>query len=132
MNIHQNPCRIFVQPDGHLPVSPVEVRQVLDDLARDDEAHDGGHKRSRARDVAPVGAFSGRAGRADAVVPAADGRVLDGADRLFLRIDDLEMRNAPFLAKLPHHARKRAHRRFKNIRHPERRVSVRQLTATVV
>ena len=32
-----------MQPDGHLPVSPVEVRQVLDDLARDDEAHDGGH-----------------------------------------------------------------------------------------
>ena len=132
MNIHQNPSRIFVQPDGCLPVSPVEVRQVLDDLARDDEAHDGGHERSRARDVAPVGAFSGRAGRADAVVPAADGRVLDRADRLFLRIDDLEMRNALLPAELPHDARKRAHRRFKNIRHPERRVSVRQLTATVV
>ena len=82
--------------------------------------------------VAPVGTFSGRAGRADAVVAATDGRVLDGADRLFLRIDDLEMRNALFPAELPHHARKGAHRRFKNIRHPERRVSVRQLTATVV
>ena len=106
MNIHQNPSRIFVQPDGCLPVSPVEVCQVLDDLARDDEAHDGGHERSRARDIAPVGAFSGHAGRADAVVPAADGRVLHGADRLFLRIDDLEMRNALLPAELPHDARK--------------------------
>ena len=84
-----------------LPVSPVEVRQILDDLARDDQPHNGGHKRGRARDIAPVGTFSGRAGRADAVVAAADGRVLDGADRLFLRIDDLEMRNALFPAELP-------------------------------
>ena len=121
-----------MHPDGDLPVSPVEVRQILDDLARDDQPHDRGHKRGRARDIAPVGTFSGRAGRADAVVAATDGRVLDGADRLFLRIDDLEVRNALFPAELPHHARKGAHRRFKNIRHPERRVSVRQLTATVV
>ena len=121
-----------MHPDGDLPVSPVEVRQILDDLARDDQPHNGGHKRGRARDIVPVGTFSGRAGRADAVVAATDGRVLDGADRLFLRIDDLEMRNALFPAELPHHARKGAHRRFKNIRHPERRVSVRQLTATVV
>ena len=75
------------------------AHESLHDFARDDQSHHRRDERSRAGDVAAVGSFAGRAGRADAMVPAADGRVLHGAERLFLRVDDLELFDDPYIKR---------------------------------
>ena len=75
------------------------AHEILYDLACDDQSHHRRDERSRAGDVAAVGTFAGRAGRADAMVPAADGRVLHRAERLFLRVDDLELFDDPYIKR---------------------------------
>ena len=75
------------------------THEILYDLARDDQADNGWDEGGRARNVAAVGTFAGRAGRADAMVPAADGRVLHRAERLFLRVDDLELFDDPYIKR---------------------------------
>ena len=87
-----------MQPDGHLPVSPVEVRQVLDHLACGNEPNDGGDKRGRAGNIPAVGAVAFGAGRTDTVRPAADGHVLNRAKRLLLGVDDLQFPDAPLFS----------------------------------
>ena len=97
----------------------VEVRQVLDHLACGNEPNDGGDKRGRAGNIPAVGAFSGGARRADAVIAAADGSVFHGADGQFARVDDLQMLHAVFPAEPAHDARERADGGFINICHAE-------------
>ena len=104
-----------------LAVTSVEFCKIAHDLACNDETDHRGDKGGRAGDVAPLGAFACRARRADAVVAAADGRILQRADGLFLRVDDLEVLDAALAALRAHHAREWADGRFVNIRHAERR-----------
>ena len=98
---------------------PVEVRQALDHLACGNEPNDGGDKRGRAGNIPAVGAFSGDARRADAVIAAADGSVFHGADGQFARVDDLQMLHAVFPAEPAHDARERADGGFIKICHAE-------------
>ena len=72
--------------------------QILDDLAADDEAGDGGHKGVGTGDRAADGALALGARRADAVILAADGIILDGGHGGLLGIDDLQVLDLPLAA----------------------------------
>ena len=95
--------------------------QIFYDLARNDQADDGRHERGGAGDISALGAFPGGPGRADAMLTAADGHILQRPDRRLFRIDDFQRAYAALSAFPPHHFGQRADRGFIDIRHPERR-----------
>ena len=70
--------------------------------------------------IPAVGTVALGAGRADAVRPAADGHVLNGAKRLLLGIDGLSFPDVPLFQLPAHDPRQRINPGLVDIRHPGR------------
>ena len=90
--------------------------KIVNDLTRNDQSDHGRNKRGGAGDVPALCAFSDGSGRADAVLSAADGHILQRPYRYFLGIDDFERFDSSFPALTAHHFGKRADGCLVNIR----------------
>lgn len=92
------------------------VGNVAHNLTRNDQPRGGGHKGVAAGNLAALGTFAGRVGRADAMGAAADGHIINGGQCRLFGVYHLQVLD-PALAQLgAHYAGQRADGGIVNIR----------------
>ena len=87
---------------GFFIIMEVFCAQIPDHFPGDNQSGCGGNKSSGTGNIPAHSALPG-VRRADAVFPAADGRILQRPDRLFCGIDHLQVLYAPFPAFRAHY-----------------------------
>ena len=91
--------------------------QVLNNFTCNDKTRNSRHKRSAARNLSALCAFSGSARRTDAVLAAADRHIIDGRHSRLLGVHDLELADAALAQLIAHNTRERTSRGLINIRY---------------